>query len=252
MNWRAGVCACAIGALGLTSCGGGGGGSAVGALLLLIFVGPSNGSLYIDDSGAPGVQLRLCEDESGSEVACTIRIQAIDPSDPGSVLPWSNFYKVSFDIRASSNIEGCNNISGTIEEDVLTLSGCFSGRFENVNEVVDGDGRRLLLDVKPDLTSGVWLDVDNPTRRYVFESDDGTLATGCEKTVGGTAPARASITRSDVLNGVLTSVNWVEIDRGGAAAERWSAEMVGVSGLRLQREGETRSLVRRDLDDDCS
>jgi hypothetical protein len=252
MNWRAGVCACAIGALvALTSCGGGGG-SAVGAILLLIFVGPSNGSLYIDDSGAPGVQLRLCEDESGSDVACTIRIQAIDPSDPTSLLPWSNFYKVSFEIRTTSNIEGCNNIRGTIEEDVLTLSGCFSGRFENINEVVAGDGRRLLLDVKPDLTSGVWLDVDNPTRRYVFESDNGTLATGCEKTLRGTVPARASITASDVLSGVLTSVNWVEIDRGDAPAERWSAQMVGVSGLRLEREGETRSLVRRDLDDDCS
>lgn len=246
-----GLAAGTIVALGLAACGGGGG--AASGLLLLAFVGPSNGSLYIDDDGAPGVQLQFCEDDDGSDVACTIRIQAIDPSDPTSVLPWSNFYEVSFEIRATSNLSGCNEIRGTIEEDRFTLEGCFSGTFANVNEVVADDGRRLLFDFKPDFTTGVWVDLENPARRYVFETDDGAVASGCEKVGGvGVGAVRASYTRSDVLDGVPTRVDSIEVDRIGGSTQRWSAEMVGVSGLRLQRDGETRLFARRDSDDDCS
>lgn len=239
-------------ALGLTACGGGGGGSAPAALLLLAFVGPSNGGFYIDGDGAAGVQLELCDDGSAGEVACTIQIQAIDPSDPTSLLPWSNFFKVRFEIRATSDRDGCNNIRGTIDEDELTLEGCFNGRFTNVNEVVDRDGRRLLFDVKPDLTTGEWVDIDNPTRRYVFESDNGSVAIGCERLGFAITPAAASYSESDVLDGVLTTVDHVDILRDGVTPERWDAEMVGVSGLRITRDGKTRSLARQDLDEGCS
>ncbi len=234
LPWRAGL-ALAASAL-LVACGG-------GALLLLGFIGSAGGSWLQDDKpgeapGEIGLQLRSnCG--AGSNEDCFVNIQPVGGQD---------LFSANFDLSFTSNLPDCvASGTGQARGDRLELTGCFSGRYVNINQAVsDSAAVRMFFNFTPPLAQGVWVELQSGQRRFAFSDN----STGCE--LGPPkVPVAVTLLSADIRNPAgpfETTISSFVIQGGGAA---WSGKFVGVSGMRLTRGNEVLELERRQGGDTC-
>jgi len=210
----------------LAACGG-------GALLLLGFIGSAGGDwLQDDDPAQPGLQIRSTCGPGGND-DCRINIQPVGGQD---------FFAENFDLSYTSNLPGCAASGvGRASGERLRLDGCFTGAYVNINQAVsDGGAVRMFFDFTPPLNQGVWVELRQGMRRFVFSDN----SSGCE--LGSpNLPVAVNILDSDIRNAAgpfETTIQSFTIQGGGAA---WSGKFVGVSGMRLTRGNEVLELERR-------
>lgn len=222
----------------LTSCGG-------DVAAAVAFVGAVGGDFVSDDDAvAPGVQQTRC---GGGACVITINPQ-VAPQDP---------FAVAFDVRydnATGAPECAATGNGRIDGRDVRLTGCISGEFVNINQILASDGRRWYRNASVDLVPGIWQDVPTGQRRFKFRVDDAgdpdRLFTGCELTTP-TRVAEAVVRKSDVRTpgGALdTVISRFEVTGGGAA---WTGRFDGISRLTLQRGAEVLELERKPGDAPC-
>lgn len=238
--WSVSALAMAASAV-LASCGGG-----VGEILASVaFIGSAGGSWQADnDSATPGLQQRsTCTwDVRGLGVAgndgCFINIQPVNPP--------ANLYATAYDVTYTGNLLGCPQAStagGRIDGKRINLPGCFSGEYININQALsDGGANRMFFDFTPNLTQGVWVEIQNGQRRFQFKP--GT--TGCELSATSRPTVTIAVISSDVsqvAGPFETTIGTFSIagDAGGA----WSGSFIGVSGMSLRRGNEVLELERR-------
>ena len=230
MRCLVGVCALSA-VVGLGSCG--------GDVIATVFIGAVGGDFIRDDDDTqPGAQATGC---GGGGCVVTINPTTF-PQDP---------FVTTFDVayQNATSVPGCAaSGSGRIDGRSVTLNGCFSGSFENINRVLASDGRRWFRNAGVDLIAGIWQEVESGQRRFKFVSDDNgdpeKTFTGCELT---TPPrvATAVVLKSDVRNPAgpfdTTVSSFVVAGAGGA----WTGTFNGLSNLTLRRGSETLQLERR-------
>jgi hypothetical protein len=229
-NWLAGAAASAATAL-LVACGGG------EIVAVFSFIGSAGGDWVVDDPAQTGFQQRR-DCGPGDDEGCVINIQPINRS------PFASAFGVSF----TGNLQGCPDVArrdGTVAGDRIELPGCFSGRYLSINEVVSNDGRvRAHFDTEvPELTTGVWVEIQRERRRFKFQSN----SAGCELTTPVRTAVAVTIEPADLGAGRLQTL----ITAFTIGGETWSGNFVGISGIRLTRGGELLELQRRDLNDAC-
>jgi hypothetical protein len=224
----------------LAACGG-------GALLVLGFIGSAGGDWVQDDQPAvDGLQIRKTCGDGNAE--CRINIQ------PAGGL---NLYAANFDLTFTSNLPNCvASGTGQARSERLELTGCFSGRYVNINQAVSDNGAvRMFFDVDENdlqVWQGVWVELQQGTRRFVFRNDgQETLVngvrvvsnTGCE--IGSpNTPLNIGLSMSDIRDAAgpfETTIASLSI--GGGAP--YSGKFVGVSGMRLTRGTEVLELQRQ-------
>lgn len=223
----------AAAALALTACGG-------GALLLLGFIGSAGGSwLQDNDPAQPGLQVRSTCGAGGNQ-DCFINIQPVGGQD---------LYAQRFAITYTSNLPGACSAggNGTVDGRRLDLPGCFGGEYVNINQAVsDGGAVRMFFDFTPPLNQGVWVELQQGQRRFVFNDN----TSGCELGSPST-PVTVLLSESNILNAggpfETTIQSFIVAGQGGA----WSGSFVGVSGMRLTRGSEVLELERRQGSGSC-
>ena len=217
----------------LGSCGGG------EVVALLGFIGSAGGDWLQDDKpneqpGQVGLQLRrTCGPNSAD--ACAINIQPVGGNE--------SLFSTDFNVTFTSNLPGCpGNGTGRASGRRLVLTGCFTGEYVTINQSVSDDGAtRMFFDFTPDLTQGIWHEIQQGQRRFGFNND----TDGCELTSPATTRVSLVVSRSDVQNPAgpfETTISTFTIQGGGAP---WQGRFVGVSGLRLTRGTEVLELERR-------
>jgi hypothetical protein len=235
-SWRPWFAAAAVASL--SSCGGG------EALALLGFIGSAGGDWLQDDqpgeqAGTIGLQLRsTCG--PGAADDCTINIQPASGTE--------SLFAEAFDVTFTSNLPGCvASGTGHASGRRLVLGNCFSGEYVTINQAVSDDGTtRMFFDFTPDLTQGIWVEIQKGQRRFAFDND----TDGCELTAPVATPVALTVSNSDVNNPAgpfETTVSSFAI--GGGAA--WQGRFVGVSGLHLTRGNEVLELERRASNETC-
>ena len=235
LNWRLGVAAGVLAAL--AACGG-------ETVAVLGFLGSAGGSWLQDDkpgegAGEVGLQLReTCGD--GTET-CFVNIQPASGEQ--------SLYATDFDLTFTSNLPGCAaSGTGRASGPRLTLTGCFSGAYVNINQALSDDGtKRMFFNFTPDLVSGVWVEIQHGQRRFAFSAKD----RGCELTSPTTTAVAIALSPADIRNPAgpfETTISSFAIAGGGAA---WQGRFVGVSGMRLTRGNEVLELQRREGTDTC-
>jgi hypothetical protein len=235
------VAAVSAAAASIAACGGG-----TEILAVVGFLGTGGGQYYLDGA-APGFQPVTC---GTSPCALTIGVDL--PRDPNTGLPPDVFFGAGYAVRVSGNVPNCDNVGGRVDSRQVTLGACLTGQYVSVNEIRASDGRSFFNDFFPNLTTGVWVDIQNPDRRFKFTSG----SVGCEITAAG----RRSVTMAVVVSNygtvafapATTLIPATRVDRLVVGSETWSGEFIGASGMEL-RSGTSRLLLeRRDQPDRCS
>ena len=158
-----------------------------------------------------------------------------------------NFFASSYAVQVLGNgslggTTQCAGVHGTITGDRLDLgANCFRGRYTSANRVLSDDGKLVLWfdQFSPSLSTGIWVDINTPTRRIKFTSD---LA-GCEIVDGAPSGNKVSLLQNPNIVASLTT-NSVSQFRIGTQV--WAnGEYVGISGLRLSGGPSTLELERR-------
>ncbi len=235
---------------------GGCAGGAEVALATLGFIAPIGGTFSEDgDLTTPAL------DDTGFGITLNV-----DISVQQNPLYLTDFAVSGFNSLQDAS-DGCGNILGQITgtqviayEDKNGVRGaeCFRGQFANANVLVLADGRRLLRNFSPDLTSGVWQDIRNSNRRFRFDEQvvpanagaQGSFA-GCELAGSVITPVQGAYTASDVGNGVYPPRIDTFIIQRAAGGEIWSGEIVGLSGIRLTQGNRELLLERRNETASC-
>jgi hypothetical protein len=226
-TWLAGAAAAAV----LAACGGG------EIVAVVSFLGSAGGDWRVDNSAQPGFQPRSDCGAQRNE-ACVINIQPIDRS------LFTSTFRASF----TGNLPGCpaqSRDDGIVSAGFVTLPGCFVGRYESINEVLSDDGSvRAYFDSEvPDLSVGVWVEIQREQRRFKFQDN----ASGCELTTPTRTPVAVTIAPADIDAGRLQT----QITDFTVGGETWTGNFVGISGIRLVRGNDVLELQRLDLADDC-
>lgn len=222
----------------LAACGGG-----VGELLLVAgFLGSGGGQYFQDDNTLPGFQVADCGGE-----ACTLTVNLEAPE--------FDLYATAYGVRVNGPLPNCNDVGGRVEGRNVRLGSCLTGSYVNPNEIRSDDGKTVLFhDFFPNLSEGVWVDVNDAGQRFKFTS---TLA-GCEITAAGKKPLQVVVTPSNYAALVFGDPNTPLQPRtvitsltvtGGAS---WTGDFIGASSMRLQSGGRSIELERRDQAADCS
>jgi hypothetical protein len=229
--WGANVLAAAA----VTACGG-------DVIAVLGALGAAGGDFTLDaDPATARLETRLSDPNDEFSDPLGINIQVDDGANGGL---GENLFDESFPVvvnRGSLGGASCAGVRGTITGDRLDLGSCFRGRYENVNRVVSDDGRTVLRfdSFNPNLTIGIWVDIQNTSRRVKFTSNN----EGCE--LRGSTPTGNAVTveqiDSDPSTGAIDSMRNFRI-----GSRVWAqGEYVGASGLRLTGGPETLELERR-------
>ena len=235
LNWRSGVAAGVLAVL--AACGG-------ETVAVLGFIGAAGGSWLQDDkpgegAGEVGLQLReTCGD--GTET-CFVNIQ------PASGV--QSLYATDFDVTFTSNLPGCAaSGTGRVSGPRLTLTGCFSGAYVNINQALSDDrATRMFFNFTPNLALGVWVEIHSGQRRFAFISN----GQGCELASPTTRQVTVVLSPADIRNPAgpfETTISSFTIAGDGAA---WQGRFDGVSGMRLTRGNEVLELERRPGTDTC-
>lgn len=229
----------------LTSCGGG-----VGELVAAVaFIGSAGGDWRLDrDSAQPGLQ-EGADDCGDGDDPCTINIAAENPP---------NLYASAFNVFYSGFLPGCPTSSsgtptGRIDGKRISLPGCFSGEYVTINEVLSDSGTtRMFFGADVQLTTGVWVEIQDEQRRFQFvdNDDDGIIAVnnGCEYSAAGRPAVRVVLNKARLTNAAgpfETTIASFTIT--GDAGGPWSGRFVGISAMRLTRGSSVLELQRRDL-----
>lgn len=218
-------------------------------IAVLGIIGAAGGDFTLDGNPATAALEPVLSDPA-NPFSDPLKINIQVGNAPGGN-PWENLYDSPFGVVVNSGSLGagnCAGVAGTVDGDRMDLGTCFKGRFANVNRVVSDDGTKVLLfgAFSPTLSSGVWVDIRQRTRRIKFSSN----TAGCE--FNGSAPTGNAVSLvqvdADLAAGVYNSVQQFTV--GG---QTWSSgQYVGVSGLRLtgtpgtlelQRERDTAGLA---------
>jgi hypothetical protein len=246
VQWRQRTAAVTVALL--AGCGGGALESAV-----VGFLGTGGGQYFQDDPQVTGFQPVDC---GGQPCALTLAVDA--PPDPNTGVPAPVLFGASYAIKASGELPNCSNASGRVEGRRVTIGSCFSGQYASVNELVSDDGKlHLFNDFFPDMTTGVWVDVNDSSRRYKFIAFANSTATGCEITSSGSRAATMSV--------VVSNYGTVAFDPGTPlipatridslavqGGDRWTGDFVGASGMRLSNGAVSIDLERRNETASCS
>jgi hypothetical protein len=226
----------------VAACGGG------EILAIVSFIGSAGGDWRFDDAAAAGFQQRSNCGELRNEL-CFINIQRLEPR---------NDYATDFAVSYTGNlVAGCPSgepqdearEDGIVRGKRIVLPGCFSGQYVTINEVVSDNGDRAFFDSElPDLTGGVWVEIQDGIRRFKFSTDNQGALAGCELTLPTRTPVTAiTIVPADLDSGRLQT----EITDFTVGGTTWSGRFEGMSGMRLTRGSEVLELQRRDLPDAC-
>jgi hypothetical protein len=221
----------------LASCGG-------DILAAVAFIGSAGGDWVVDgNSTQAGLQARetCANDGNGRGVPgterCRINITAVNATD---------LYARAFDVTYSGNLPNCPLDAvngGRVDGKRINLPNCFAGEYISVNEVRSDAGDRLLFETfLPDLTEGVWVEIQQGERRFKFTSN----SAGCELTATAKLAVALTVTRATFdldppPDPFETRISGFRI-AGGAA---YGGRFLGVSGLQLQRGTEVLELERR-------
>ncbi len=218
-------------AAAVAACGGG------EIVAVVSFLGSAGGDWRVDDPAQAGFQPRA-DCGALADENCVINIQPIGRS----------LFTSSFGASFTGNLPGCPDqprTDGSISGGFVTLPGCFVGRYESINEVVSDDGRiRAYFDSEvPDLSTGVWVEIQRERRRFRFQ----TNTSGCELTTPMRTAVAVTIEPADIDAGKLQTL----ITAFTIGGETWTGNFVGISGIRLVRGNDVLELQRRDLADSC-
>lgn len=230
-------------ATALVACGGG------EILAIVSFVGSAGGDWQVDDPALAGFQSRSdCGVPANQDCAVNIQISGV-----------RSLYGTDFNVTYTGNLPGCPSGSGadpakagTVSGQRITLPDCFTGRYVTINEALSDDGSiRAFFDSEvPNLTEGVWVEIQDEQRRFKFTSDpfvrDTTDVAGCELTSPATTPASLTVAAADIGAGRLQTELTLTV-----AGEVWSGSFEGISGMKLTRGTEVLALQRRDLAGGC-
>jgi len=231
---------CTIGAaLALGACGGD------AAVAILGTLGAGGGQWFVDaDPSAAGYQRADC-----GGTACTLTFLN------------GNLYQRNYAEAIAGNTSRCAGThAGSVSDAVnVSVPQCFVGRFLNVNEALSTDGLdHLYFDFDPRLNTGVWVDIQDDTHRFVFNGS-ADIDTGCEFTGSSKKSLDVTISRTNFLAislggapGPVTMTTVQALTIAGAPARIFVGEFVGASGLRLTRSGEKIELQRSDQAGTCS
>ena len=216
----------AAAALALAACGG-------GALLVLGFIGSAGGDWVQDDPAQAGIQpLSTCG--PGGNANCVINIQPVGGQ---------NLFAERFDLSFTSNLPGICSAggNGTADGRRLRLGDCFTGQYVNINQALSDDGTvRMFFNFTPPLNQGIWVQLQQEERRFVFSDNSNGCVVGSPST-----PVSVLLSPSNILNPAgpfETTIQSFTIAGEGAA---WTGRFVGVSGMRLTRGGDVLELERR-------
>jgi len=236
-------------ATALVACGGG------ELLAIVSFVGSAGGDWQVDNPDLDGFQ-SLSDCGPAENEVCFVNIRRSADLD---------LYAPDFAVTYFGNLEGCPpgpigegvpppgaEAEGTVAGDRITLPDCFTGRYVSINEALSDDGSiRAFFDSEvPNLTEGVWVEIQDEQRRFKFTSDpfvrETTDIAGCELTSPATTPASITVVAANIGAGRLQTELTLTV-----AGEVWSGSFVGISGMTLTRGTELLALQRRDLAGSC-
>ena len=216
-----------------TSCGGG-----VGEALVLSFLGTGGGQFVLEPRPVP----------AGYEIRADSMTLSLTNDGGGTTQPdlYASGYNINVLGSPTGRLLACRNATGRVEGSKVTIAGCFSGSYENINRIVSDDSTRALYHVfDPNLTTGLWVDINDPSRAIKFSS----VTQACEYT-GGTKRAATVVRRDASLTQAQAGQPFTLVTSGIAAmavsgSSTWTGEFVGISGLRLTSGNSRVELQRR-------
>jgi hypothetical protein len=231
-------------ALALAACGGG------EVIAIVQFIGSAGGDWVVDDPTVAGFQPRSdCGTSQDQDCFVNLQIDGV-----------RSLYATGFGVTYTGNLPGCPAGSGadpakagTVSGERISLPGCFSGRYLTINEALSDDGlvRAYFDSEAPNLTEGVWVEIQDGQRRFKFTSDPGTRTTtdigGCELSAAPPNALDMTVVAADLGAGRLQT----EITAFTVAGQTWSGRFVGISAMKLTRGSEVLELQRRDLPGTC-
>jgi hypothetical protein len=207
-------------------------------LAVVQFVGSVGGSWLVDDAAVAGFQQRRNCGPQGDE-GCFVNVQAIGTQ---------NLFTGNLAVSYTGNLPGCPSTprtDGSISGKRVVLPGCFSGSYVTINEVVSDSGAdRAFFDSSvPDLTVGVWVEVQGGNRRFKFTSN----GTGCELTTATKVPVNLTLSPASLPQAILETT----ISAFIIGTEVYTGGFDGLSSLRLTSSSGTLWLERRDESGTC-
>jgi len=233
------LAAAAVAGAVLAACGGG---SEV--LAVISFLGSAGGDWRFGSIGSGSF---VADDDCNG--ACSVNI-AVGGS--------RSLFGDGFSVIYSGTLPGCPDSGaprsdGQVTGERIVLPNCFSGRYRTINRAVSDDGKRVAWfdSEAPNLTDGVWVEIQDGQRRFKFDNNpfiqDTTAISGCELTSPTTSSLAMSVTTASIDEGRFETT----IDALSVRGEVWSGEFVGVSGMRLRRGSQEMELERRNLSGTC-
>lgn len=227
-------------ALALAACGGGGDGAGGGGTAVGTFLGTGGGQFEM----APRP---LTVDYALYDNTLTLSRSAaqVDTTPP-------DLYASGYDVYVANTngplVASCKGASGRVQGDRVTIAGCFTGRYVNINYLLSDDGTKALFHtITPDLIAGLWVDLQDSSHSVKFAGQN----TACEYAGGTKRPASYQVRGASVTQ--AGSGDPIEMTTAGLTSlvvtggRTWTGEFVGISGLRLTSGTTIVDLQRRNL-----
>lgn len=173
---------------------------------------------------------------------------------------WDQFYDSKFGVTGTTDLDSlaaCASFTGEVKERTLTAypkgkpdTRCFTAEFENESVLLLNDGTRLMRNFPVDLTTGVWVNINNEDQLFKFESLIDTSFTGCEIFKGEKTPLAGLLTLPNIDAGIFATIDSLMVQRphGG---ELFSGSFHGASGIRLNSGQDELRLERREIIASC-
>ena len=114
---------------------------------------------------------------------------------------------------------------------------CFKGRFVDTSILKLSDGRRFGTDFEPEFTFGAWVDIDDPTHIFKFESS-GEVLSGCEIADKTITPFNGTYQAMDLKSGILDRITglFVQFEFGTVS---YTGNFEGTEGMILKSRHRT-------------
>jgi|GEM_PF-2803365 len=222
----------------MTSCGGG-----VGEVLVATFLGAGGGNylLQLRNPGPPAGYDPFDE-------TVTLSLTPLPDINTGQPDLYATAYDV-YAINGTGRLASCSNRLGRVDGRRLSIPNCFSGNFDSVNRIVSDDGSQALIlgsPVTPNLTSGLWVDVNDTARAYKFALSAGNTV-ACEFSGSTKRAAAVDLRRArvEVSAPILTLTEPAITRLAIAGGSTWTGEFIGISALRLTSGSTQLELQRR-------